>query len=145
MVPSVRRTAQGEGSDRVVTPRTRTPRELLDFDLNMFAFEPLDHKLVLLAGREAGPHRFPRSSTPDAAVFRLGDTDETFLRHGIDRMVVDFEPPFKLEPVRTFARQRVGLMHRHEPTARKGLLCAVPEVGLVARIDRDGAPVRSGF
>src|SRR6478752_2162318 len=93
-----------------------------DFNLNMLAFEPLDHEFVFLSGREAGPHRFPRSPASDAAVFRLSDADETFLRHGIDCMVVDLKSPFKLEPVRTLPRERVGLMHRHEPTPCKRLL-----------------------
>src|SRR5574337_1594191 len=118
---------------------------LLHLNLNMFAFEPLDHKFVLLPWCKAGPHRLPRPPSTDAAVLRLRDADETFLRHGIDRMVVDFKPPFKPEPVRIFTGQRVGLMHRHEPTARKGLLRPVPEVGLIAGIDRNGPPVRPGF
>ena len=108
----------------------------------MFAFEPLDHELVLLTGRKAGPDRFPRTSRPDAAVFRLGDADQAFLRHRVDRVVVDLIAPLELPGNRVFARQAVGLVHRHQPVPGKGLLGPVPEVGLIAGVHRDGAPVR---
>src|SRR5512147_2654048 len=87
---------------------------VLHFDLAMLTLQPLNHELIFLTWREAGPDRFPRTTSADAAVFRLGNADETFLRYGIDRMVVDFEPPFKLERVSTFSRERISLMHRHE-------------------------------
>src|SRR5688500_17372864 len=84
-------------------------------DLDVFAFEPLDHELVLLPRRKAGPDRFPGAARADAAVFRLGDADQAFLRHGIDRMVVDLIAPLKLPRHCMLARERVGLVHRHQP------------------------------
>ena len=113
----------------------------LDFDLDVFAFEPLDHELILLARREARPHRLPGPTGPDPAVFGLGDPDETFLWHRINGMVIDLVAPFEFPGDRMFARQGVGLMHRHQPVPGKGLLRPVPEVRLIARIHRDGAPV----
>ena len=115
----------------------------LHFDLDVLAFEPLDHELILLARREAGPHRLPGPARPDAAVFRLGDPDQTFLRHRVDRMVVDLIAPLKLPGDRVLARQGVGLVHRHQPVPGKGLLRPVPEVGLIAGVHRNGASVRA--
>ena len=109
----------------------------------MFAFEPLDHELVLLARRKAGPHRLPGPAGPDAAVFRLGDADEAFLRDRVDRMVIDLVAPLELPGDGVLTRQRVGLVHRHQPVPGKGLLGPVPEVGLIARVHRDGASVRA--
>ena len=109
----------------------------------MLAFEPLDHELVFLTRREAGPDRFPRTAGPDAAVFRLGDADQAFLRDRVDRVVVDLVAPLKLPGNRVLARERVGLVHRHQPVPGKGLLGPVPEVGLIAGVHRDGASVRT--
>src|SRR5687767_1150850 len=74
-------------------------------DLDVFAFEPLDHELVLLPRRKAGPHRFPGAACADAAVFRLGDADQAFLRRRIDRMVVDRVAPLELPGNRVLARE----------------------------------------
>src|ERR1700675_3186688 len=67
----------------------------LHLDLDVFAFEPLDHELVLLAWRKPGPHRLPGPAGPDAAVFRLGDADEAFLRDVVDCMVVALVAPLE--------------------------------------------------
>src|SRR5690606_11518857 len=45
----------------------------LHLNLNMVTLQPFDHELILLAWREPGQNRFPRSPTTDAAVFRLGN------------------------------------------------------------------------
>src|SRR6478672_13567575 len=89
----------------------------LDFDLDVFAFEPLDHELVLLARRESGPHRLPGAAGANTAVFRLRDPDQAFLRHRVDRMVVHLIAPLKLPRDRMFARQAVSLVHRHQPAS----------------------------
>jgi hypothetical protein len=80
---------------------------LLHFDLNVVPFEPFDHELIFLTWRKPGPDWFPRTTTTNAAVFRLGDTDETFFRHGIDRMVVHLVPKFKFPRHRMLTWQRV--------------------------------------
>src|SRR5206468_8937380 len=59
-------------------------------------FEPLDHELILLTRRKPGPHRLPGPAGPDPAVFGLGDADQAFLRHRVDRMVVHLIAPLKL-------------------------------------------------
>src|SRR6476620_12585572 len=87
-------------------------RSALHLDLDVFAFEPLDHELVLLTRSEAGPDRFPWAASADAAVFRLGDADQAFFRRRIDRMVVDRIAPLELPGNRVLARERVGLVHR---------------------------------
>ncbi len=69
---------------------------VLDFDLDMFTLEPLDHELIFLTRRETGPDRFPRPTRSDAAVFRLGDADQTFFRHRVDGMVINLKAPFEL-------------------------------------------------
>ena len=55
----------------------------------MFPFEPLDHELVFLTRREPGPDWFPGPTGSDAAVFRLRDADQAFLRSCVDPVVVD--------------------------------------------------------
>ncbi len=85
-------------------PQLRFPDAIfLHLNLNMVAFEPFDHELIFLTWRKPGPDWFPRPTATDAAVFRLGDTDETFLRHRIDRMVVHLVPKFKFPRHRMFA------------------------------------------
>src|SRR5262245_32487290 len=91
-------------------------RLALHLDLDVFAFESLDHELVLLTRGEAGSDRFPWPARPDAAVFRLADADQAFFRGRVDRMVIDGIAPLELPGNRMLARERVGLVHRHQPT-----------------------------
>src|SRR5678815_1829598 len=112
---------------RVVTSRSSCMTPALHLDLNVLTFEPLDHELVLLTRREAGPDRFPGPTCADTAVFRLGDADQALFRRRIDRMVIDRVAPLELPGNRMLARERVGLVHRHQPRPGKGLLRPVPE------------------
>ena len=68
----------------------------LHLNFNVVTLQPFDHKLILLAWREPGPDRFPRPATADAAVFRLGNPDQTFLRCCVHRMMINFKAPLKL-------------------------------------------------
>ena len=121
----------------ILQPPTR-----LHLDLNMIALQPFDHKLVLLAGGEAGPDRFPGAPSADAAVFRLRNPDQTFLRHRIDRMVVHLIAKFELPAHRMLTRQGVQLLHGHQPVPRKGLLRPIPEVRLIAGIHGNRPAIR---
>jgi hypothetical protein len=51
----------------------------------MFTFEPLDHGLVFLPRREAGPDWFPWPTGADAAGFHLGEENWFIIifRHGL--------------------------------------------------------------
>src|SRR4051812_36795411 len=105
----------------------------------MFAPKPLDHELVLLAWGKPGPDWLPWAAGADAAVFRLRDADQAFLRHRIDSVVIDLEAPLELPGHRMLAGQAVSRMHRHQPRPRERLLCAIPEVRLIPGIDRNRA------
>ena len=76
----------------------------LHLNLNMVTLEPFDHELILLARSEARAHRFPRPAAADPTVLGLGDPDQTFLRHRVDRVVIHLVPKFKLPGHRMFAR-----------------------------------------
>src|SRR5262245_64462081 len=109
----------------------------------MFAFEPLYHELIFLARRKPGPHRLPGPARPDPTVFGLSDADQALLRGSVQRMVVYLIAPLKLPGDGVLARQGVGLVHRHGPVPGKGLLRSVPEIGLIARVYRNGPAVRT--
>src|SRR5437899_6340611 len=113
--------------------------------LDALALEPSNHPLVFLRRREPGPYRLPRPARPDAAVLRFLDTDQRGLRRRVDRMVVHLEPELHGKDVLLLARQRVQLVHRHQPRPRDALLRPIPEVALIARVRRDRAPVRPGL
>ena len=108
----------------------------------MVTLEPLDHELILLARGEARAHRFPRPAAADPTVLRLGDPDQTFLRHRVDRVVIHLVPKFKLPGHRMFAWQAVQLLHRHQPVPRKGLLRPIPEVRLIPGVHGNRPAVR---
>ena len=67
----------------------------LHLNFYVVPFEPFNHELIFLTWRKPGPDRFPWTTATNATVFRLRDTDQTFFRHRIDRMVINFETPFK--------------------------------------------------
>src|SRR5881396_1030174 len=125
----------------VVEPPLQAPGGL-HLDLDMLPLEPLEHELVLLGRGKARSYRLPWAPCPDAAVFRLRDADQALLRDRVHRMVVDAVPELELPADRVLAGQRVRLVHRHQPAPRERLLGSIPEVALIAGIDRNRSPIR---
>src|SRR5438876_3237916 len=105
----------------------------LHLHLDALTLEPFEHPLILLRRREPGPYRLPWPARPDAAVLCLLYPDQRGLRRRIDRMVVHLEPELQGKDVLLLARQRVQLVHWHQPRPRHRLLRPIPEIALIAR------------
>src|SRR6266550_3253055 len=108
------------GIKAISCPPSFKPRRA--FAAEKFPGEISLHHLVLRIRRQAFRSRFPRPFSAEPAVFCFRDTDEAFLRHRVDRVVVRLAAEEETHELFRFVKQRVGLVHGHVPVARHRLL-----------------------